>query len=62
MHKWISVTDRLPENTDDVLGWDLANSECVICYWMANIKEWHQFFSDDKLFITHWVPLPSKPE
>ena len=62
MNQWISVNDRLPENTDDVLGWDIANGECIICYWLKDREAWHQFISDDKLWISHWMPLPTKPE
>ncbi len=62
MNQWISVNDKLPENTDDVLGWDAGDDCCVVCYWLAVSKDWFQYNVDDKLFITHWMPLPTKPE
>lgn len=65
---WISVKDRLPENTDDVLvigdGWDGMN------WWRIYFMEDNVWFTIDgdevnkasQLKITHWMPLPEPPK
>lgn len=62
MNQWISVDDRLPENTDDVLGWDVGENCCVVVYWLAAVTGWRQFNVPGVPRITHWMPLPKKPE
>ncbi len=57
---WISVKDRLPENTNDVSLMIKESPKKTLCgYW--NGIEWlvygrHQFT------VTHWQPLPPPPE
>lgn len=62
--KWISVKDRLPEVNQRVLVWLKDDDEaykakyesenwfdplpCSCCCWMGK--------------VTHWMPLPEKPE
>lgn len=76
--EWVSVKDRLPECNKDVLIYAVSksgNSDAVICiterkdyiwfgheipmqpYWK---DPWQYFHSNYD--ITHWMPLPQKPE
>lgn len=57
---WISVEDRLPENGDQVLGYyttDVGDYEgqAVVPYLLM-------WLIDEDCTITHWMPLPDKPE
>ena len=62
--KWISVDERLPGKATTVLC--LTDSNYIsIGYVFEN--EWHasetiQTFSERGYKITHWQPLPDKPE
>ena len=69
---WISVDDRLPDNTDMVLiwyskaGWDdraRYKPGVYLGYYIADICEFRPLgssgdFIDD---ISHWMPLPPPP-
>lgn len=70
--EWISVKERLPENSDNVLCW-LGDVILMGTYHpdKANTKEsWAFFFSDNgrqfdgywQKFLTHWMPLPEPPK
>ncbi len=62
MEKWISVNDRLPVLNEIVLGfatddvidvWDFCEVTSKGFKMMAKVNK--------KLQITHWMPLPNKP-
>lgn len=69
--RWVSVTERLPENVDDdVLVTD--GEGCAVGYWRPDAQAW-----DSTDFgwlenrseppcgihtVTHWMPLPPLPE
>lgn len=56
---WISVEDRLPENSDDVLT--LSNDgECYVTFCTKTLK--FKNHSADKRIVTHWKPLPQPPK
>lgn len=74
--KWISVEERLPENTDEVLAchnYEYSEPICVIAYCVKD-----KWFADDEgleasnydggasiqldVTITHWMPLPKPPK
>lgn len=74
-HRWIPVTERLPEPRQDVLAaWD--NGEVWTVYqWWAEPKEGEDPLEyDDDIFyengefnstkkrVTHWMPLPEPPK
>ena len=66
--KWISVEDRLPENTSDVLVFanDIVNSwvEVVHAYICPEYKNliWEQLNGEDYApIVTHWAELPALP-
>lgn len=59
---WISVDDRLPENTMCVLVTDGENMEITSC--RDGEWEYHDGYGNHyELYggITHWMPLPTPP-
>ena len=64
--EWIKVSDRLPLPETLVL---VANNESkhpddnwVCCGEMINKKRWVNQFSDERILVTHWQPLPEPPK
>ena len=64
--EWISVHDRLPENTnenesEDILIYSKKDDEITIAYLY---KDW--FYCVDSSLkregVTHWQPLPNHPD
>lgn len=62
MAEWISVKDRLPEETEEVLWFDGGRME-VGCVYRSRgvtfVSTWQYIFPIDE--YTHWMPLP-KPK
>ena len=66
--KWISVEDRMPSKTGNVLGYIDASSgesigliNCYICPEYENVF-WETLDSEDVVgAVTHWMPLPEPP-
>lgn len=64
--KWISVKDRFPPNTNDVLVFDDRGRMSVSCYFYSDhggMMVWEQ--RDDQIGlgdVTHWMPLPPPPK
>ncbi|HFQ9659549.1 dATP/dGTP pyrophosphohydrolase domain-containing protein [Klebsiella pneumoniae] len=55
--KWISVSERMPENDGAYLCWDnryVTTYAFIFGAWQAN-----QFIAKN---ITHWMPLPAGPQ
>lgn len=55
--KWISVSERMPENDGAYLCWDnryVTTYAFIFGAWQAN-----QFVAKN---ITHWMPLPAAPQ
>jgi len=62
--RWISVDDRMPEDTKAVLVWVSDN----MCHYAATFRpsgEWSSWQGSNQYwwckFITHWMPLPAPP-
>ena len=56
-NEWISVEERLPENSANVLvchenGYVTTNAWLIGCWW----------FKNERNPITHWMPLPEPPK
>ena len=72
MSEWISVDDRLPENSDNVLIWprpefhDYCYVGCYEC-WAPKEKQWRVEYYDgygtQDFYpnVTHWAPLLGEP-
>lgn len=65
--KWVSVKERLPETTEDVLVIDEMGEMSVDWMEWLNIKGTKRIWSENektatKFEITHWMPLPTGPK
>ncbi len=64
MNEWVSVKDRLPSSTDDVLVIDDSGRMSVSCYFLSHdMYVWE--CRDDQIRlgeVTHWMPLPDHPK
>lgn len=70
--KWVSVTERLPEDSDDVLavvfGRPMQNIELIgalhiAAYCGDDAGRYVPEYPDwDNPQVTHWMPLPEAPE
>ena len=59
-HRWISVSERLPEENVAVLVVTKRNRNPVVA-WMR-LGLWRSRGVDFALSVTHWMPLPELPE
>jgi hypothetical protein len=62
--RWISVSERLPEENEKALTWNAETGYQrydVISYFLQNGEP---VWMDDEYSrdVTHWMPLPSGPE
>ena len=75
--EWISVNDRLPEYSVNVLAIEQAMPDIIQVFAFCEINEDGGFFNawcncngnlhseaffDDNYNITHWQPLPEPPK
>jgi len=62
--KWISVEDKVPSDTNDVLIIDDNNRMAVSCYFFSHDRWIWEEREDliDLIKVTHWMPLPPPPE
>jgi hypothetical protein len=67
MNGWISVKDRLPTQSRDVLivaRWRCSGPEVCVAYFDTK----HELFLQDGFWmegdddVTHWMPLPEPPK
>ena len=60
--KWISVTERLPEQFVSVLGYMPASAPFPPvreCYMVGNVFYFPAL--QDTQMVTHWMPIPEAP-
>lgn len=74
MSEWISVDDRLPEASIDlvdvfvkppVVGFAMFCSRVTNCHYSKTSKEWYIHTANGTQtvpFVTHWMPLPEPPK
>ena len=55
---WISVSDRLPNDTEKVLVYTTTGNTTV-ARWS---KRQEKFVASGHITVTHWMALPEKPE
>lgn len=62
VHEWISVKDGLPENEQEVIGWEGDYAE--ILYYDAEFNEWNDAngWRVKLNKFPHWMPLPEPPK
>lgn len=56
--KWISVSDRLPNDTEKVLVYTTTGNTTVARWSQRQEK----FVASGHITVTHWMSLPEKPE
>ncbi len=59
MGDWISVDERLPEDSGWYLVWMDSGAPHVYWWWDAQ-EEWAGG-ENDCAPVTHWMPLPEQP-
>lgn len=64
--EWISVKDRLPEYSCEVITYDAKKH---VAQTLGYSKKWGKFNASDCLDhcnnaidVTHWMPIPDLPE
>ena len=62
--RWIPVTERLPEEWEDVLVWSWSGF-CEVAVYLGTPGKWrvcwnHTMLEDNS--VTHWMPLPEPPK
>lgn len=67
MSKWISVKDRLPEDSGEYMVYIMANNEPknknISILYYTNLSKRFIIHDYDNLFtITHWRYLPETPK
>lgn len=60
MSEWISVDERLPDNTGKVLGFWLHSGIVDMALFIKN-EDGKGRWSSTTGKITHWIPLPAPP-
>lgn len=58
MDNWISVRDRLPEDTNNVLTYSYGKMSVA---WYNAIHKAFYRYKIKRKSVTHWQPLPAPP-
>lgn len=66
-YQWVSVDDKLPEDSGEYLVYIVANNEpknkSIITLYYTNLSKRFVYYDNDNLFtVTHWCYLPEKPK
>ena len=62
MNDWISVKDRLPDDTRYVLCYGSSGAEPYVGYYAYHHDcKWYDYDNENS-YCTHWMPLPEPPE
>lgn len=62
VYDWISVKDKLPEDRQEVIGWEGDYAE--ILYYDAEFNEWNDAngWRQELDKFSYWIPLPKPPK
>lgn len=60
MNEWISIEDRLPLETGNVICGNCENKSIAIGLYIKYSDDGGRW-SDKVLYLTHWMPLPEPP-
>lgn len=62
--RWVSVTERLPEEGQYVLVsyMSISGAMRAVSYWFSDDRNKVRWGGEIELFVTHWMPLPPAPE
>lgn len=62
--RWIPVTERLPEEGQYVLVSyrTISGAMRAVSYWFLDDRNKVRWGGENELFVTHWMPLPERPE
>lgn len=61
VNEWISVKDRLPEETRYVLAWKAETEAFAFAMYFAEIGVWTDP-GENVIGVSHWMPLPEPPK
>jgi Protein of unknown function (DUF551). len=66
-NQWVSVDDKLPEDSGEYLVYIVANNEpknkSIITLYYTNLSKRFVYYDNDNLFtVTHWCYLPEPPK
>lgn len=63
--EWISVEERLPEESGDYITYH-NHGHCGVIYYNASIHLWNVYYFEYTQnairSVTHWMPLPEPPK
>lgn len=63
---WISVKDRMPEESDCYLVYIVANNtpknKSIITLYYTNLTKQFVYENRELFTVTHWMPLPEPPK
>lgn len=63
MSEWISVKDRLPNNSSRVLAYPNTVGEAGTALYWENPQMWQDLEDHTEPWTpTHWIPLPEPPK
>lgn len=61
VNQWIRIEDRLPEQSQNVIGWDSINREMSTGYFHGPRSGFIFHSHTINPIPTHWMPLPKVP-
>lgn len=68
MTEWIKCSDRLPEDDQAVIMYELGQTGLPLIGWYENefvdVPGFYiaHSFQNARVHVTHWMPLPKPPE
>lgn len=60
--RWVKVSDKIPDDDDDILGVTKKGIVMEGSFWMKNDTMPCMLTGYGAFSITHWMPLPEPPD